>query len=248
MNKFLTFFKNLKDKILDIIFPLNTKCIFCEDEIVDFDQKPYCDRCEKFAFNSGNKCVKCDTQIKSENIICDHCKSHKRFFEKCYCPLNYKDSVRSSILRFKDSNAKYLAKSYAKLISLYIKNENLNFDIVTFVPSHKNAVKRRGYNPAKLIAEELALLENKPCIETLIKINKTPPQKNLSYQERAKNLENSMIITNAKAIKNKTLLLIDDVVTTCATVDHCSKLLKPYASKIYVAAVARNHLKKENED
>lgn len=243
MNKFLLFCKKVGNKFLDIVFPTNTKCIFCEDEIVDFEKKPYCERCEKTAFNTGTKCVKCDTQIKSGNIICDHCKSHKRFFEKCYCPLNYDGTVRQSILRFKDSNARYLAKNYAKLIFEYIKNENLQFDFITFVPSHKNTIKRRGYNPANLIAKEISLLTNKPCIETLIKVNETPQQKSLSYQERAKNLEKSIIPTNAKLIKNKTLLLVDDVVTTCATVDQCSKILRIYAAKVYVAAIARNHLK-----
>lgn len=245
MNKFLLFCKKVGNKFLDIVFPTNTKCIFCEDEIVDFEKKPYCERCEKTAFNTGTKCVKCDTQIKSGNIICDHCKSHKRFFEKCYCPLNYEDSVRQSILRFKDSNARYLAKSYAKLICDYIKNENLKFDLITFVPSHKKTVRRRGYNPSELIAEEISRLLNLPCAQTLIKIKQTPEQKSLSYQERAKNLQESFLATNTKLIKNKTLLLVDDVVTTCATVDQCSKILKSYAANIYVAAAARNHLKKQ---
>lgn len=248
MNKFLSFCKKVGNKFLDLVFPLNTKCVFCNSEIVDFDKKPYCDECEKYAFNKGAKCIKCDTRIKEENKICDHCKSHKRYFEKCFCPLNYEKAVRSSILSFKDSNARYLAKSYAKIIFDYIKDENLHFDIITFVPSHKKALKRRGYNPAKLLADELALLFEKPCLETLLKITQTKAQKNLSYSERAKNLENSMMVTNAKLIKGKTILLVDDVVTTCATSNQCAKLLKNFADKIYVTAIARNHLKPEKQN
>ena len=209
---------------------------------------PYCEKCAKVAFNKGNKCSKCDTQIKDGNIICDHCKSHRRNFIKCYCPLNYQDDVKKSILSFKDSNAKYLAKSYAKIIFDYIKNDNISFDYITYVPSHKKKVKRRGYNPSQVIAEELSLLFDKPCIETLLKINETRPQKNLSFEDRSKNLENSMIVTNAKIIKDKNILLVDDVVTTCATIDQCSKLLSNFADKIYVSAIARNHLKAKEKN
>lgn len=248
MNKLIKFCKKLGNEILDLIFPTNTKCIFCKDEIIDFDKTPYCEKCAKEAFNKGTKCSICDTQIKEGNVICDHCKSHRRNFIKCYCPLNYQADVRKSILSFKDSNAKYLAKSYAKIIFDYIKGDNITFDYITYVPSHKKKVKRRGYNPSQVLAEELSILFNKPCIESLLKITETQQQKNLSFNERAKNLENSMIVTNAKIIKGKTILLVDDVVTTCATIDQCAKLLSHFTSKIYASAIARNHLKANKEN
>lgn len=248
MNKFISFCKKLGSKILNLIFPLNTKCIFCNNEIVDFEKQPYCDECAKYAFNKGCKCKICDTRVKEDNVICDNCQSHKRNFKRCYCPLNYEKAVRTSILSFKDSNAKYLAKSYAKIMAEYLKDKNLNFDLITFVPSHFKTIKRRGYNPAQLLAEELSILLGKSCIESLIKIGKTKQQKNLTYAERAKNLEQSMMITNAKQIKNKTLLLVDDVVTTCATIDQCSKLLNQYAKAVYATAIARNHLKNNTQD
>ena len=246
MNKIKNVFKKLGNKILDIVFPINNKCIFCNEEIVDFEITPYCENCEKEAFNNENKCVKCDTQIKQGNIICDSCQKHKRSFIKCYCPLNYQDDVRKSIIRFKDDNATYLAKSYAKLIFDYINKENINFDLITFVPSHKTKIKQRGYNPAQILAKELGLLYNKPVIETLAKVSITQAQKTLTFANRQENLKNSMVVINSKAIKNKTILIVDDIITTCATIDCCCNLLKTYTKNLYACAIARNHIFKND--
>ena len=59
-------------------------------------------------------------------------------------------------------------------------------------------------------------------------------------------MKDSIIVINSKSIKSKTILLVDDIVTTCATVDHCSKLLKGYAEKVFVCAIARNHITKND--
>lgn len=246
MNRLGKFFRKTYDKILDIFFPIDKICIFCNKEIVDFKEKPYCESCEKEVFNNGNKCIKCDTKIKDGNIVCDNCKSHKRNFEKCLCPLNYENNVRKSILKFKDDNAIYLAKSYAKIIYEYLNHHQIKFDVVTFVPSHKSKIKKRGYNPAQVLAEELAKLCNKEVKETLAKVTLTQSQKTLSFADRQQNLKNSIIVTNSKSIKSKTILLVDDIITTCATVDYCSKLLKDYANKVFVCSIARNHITKND--
>ena len=167
MNKMKNVFKKLGNKILDIVFPINNKCIFCNEEIVDFEIKPYCENCEKEAFNNGNKCVKCDTQIKQGNIICDSCQKHKRSFIKCYCPLNYQNDVRKSIIRFKDDNATYLAKSYAKLIFDYINKDKLWADRFekTIIYSIRNLNRRRilsfefNYNSYRLPINEILYVE-----------------------------------------------------------------------------------------
>lgn len=244
MNNLTQNFKKFINKFLNLVFPENTKCIFCKKEIINFNKNPYCEECKSIIFNDGNKCIICDTHIKDGNIICDNCKSKPKKFEKCFCPLNYSGDVRKSILDFKDGNAKYLGKYFAKIMYKYLNDNKIEFDYITFVPSHKKIIKKRGYNPAEILAKELSTLYNIPCIETLLKTSSTLQQKNLTFEERTQNLKNSMIVTNSKIIKNKSLLLVDDVVTTCATINHCANLLSLYANKIYATAIARNHLKK----
>ncbi len=239
--------KNIWNKILDIIFPEDFKCILCGKELSAHGY--FCDDClnQKYnmIFNLGNRCEICDTQILTENKICDHCKdrlSHRNlYFEKCFCPLNYQSNVRRAILKFKEDNAKYLVKPFAELIFNRLKAEKLQIDIITFVPSHKKTVRRRGYNQAKLLAEQLSILLNIPCIELLEKNVYTKRQKKLDYNKRQENLKDSMRLLDKDIIKGKNILIVDDVITTCATINTCASLM-PKAKNIYATAVARRNL------
>lgn len=235
------FFTKAKNVFLDALFPEDIKCILCDKDISNPDN-PICNECLKEdIFNSGARCQVCDDSIKEGNIICDNCKQNKRYFEKCVCPFVYKDKIRKSILKFKSDNGLYLAKHYAKFMYEQLEKENIKFDIIVPVPSHKSTISKRGYNPAKVLADQISSLSGKPVKEVLVKNIKTKNQKLLSASLRQENLKDSIVLTDKSAIKNKTILLVDDVVTTCATINTCSNLLVT-AKKIYVTAIARNHI------
>lgn len=242
MNKieFKKFLIKIKDKILDIFYPNDIKCIFCNNEI---PSGYICDDCYKLhLFNEGNRCQKCDSPIKEGNIICDHCKRNKRVYERCFCPLNYDGNVRKSLLKFKSDSAKYLAKPFAEFIAQKLEIEEVDFDVIVPVPSHKKTVKARGYNPAKVLADELSVLTGKPVADVLYKTFNTKKQKNLNFQERQSNLENSITILDKSAINGKNVLIVDDIITTTATIDTCARVMTK-AKTIYGCAVARRALK-----
>lgn len=241
MSDFLPKLKKITNKVLDIIFPNDFKCLLCGKDLPD-DSSNICSEClQSDIFNEGNRCIKCDTMIKEGNIICDHCKSQKRFFEKCVCPLNYNNIVKIAILKFKDDNARYLVTPFAKLIIERLEKENFQFDIIVPVPSHPKTIKRRGYNPPLLLAKEIGKLLKKPVVEALTKNDLTSKQKRLNFEERQTNLRDSMTLVDKSAIKGKNILIVDDIITTCATINTCSSLLKG-AKKIYACAVARTNL------
>lgn len=228
------------EKLLDLIYPDKIKCILCGKDKPNDDF--ICEKClNDKIINCSNRCVKCDTSIKEGNIICDNCKSIKKEFEKCVCPLIYKDNVKNAVLKFKDDNAKYLAKPFAKLIFDRLIDENIDFDIIVPVPSHKKTVSKRGYNPALLLANEISVLSNKPVEEVLIKNVLSQNQKELTFSQRQTNLENCMKLTGKEIIKNKNILIVDDIITTCATINACASLLVK-TNKIYGCAVARTQL------
>ncbi len=247
MNKFKNFLIKVKDKFLDLIFPNDIKCIFCETDILDFDKKPYCEKCEKsHILNDGNRCMFCDVQILDGNKVCDFCASTHKDFEKAVCPFVYKNQVRSAILNLKENNARWIVPTFAKLMCQRLKEENIDFDYIIPVPVHEKTRKRRGYNQSKLLADEIAKIMNKPVADDLIiKFKLTKSQKELNYTERQKNLEGSFTLTDKNFVKGKSFLIVDDVITTCATVNTCAKILKKAKSKaVYVTAIARNPLKK----
>lgn len=239
---FKDFFRKTKDKVLDVVFPNNIKCILCDRDIPDHEI-PICEFCEKEnIFNNGNRCKICDTPIMEGNIVCDNCAGKKHHFEKCFAPFIYDDKVRKAILKFKDDYAKYMAKPFVKYIYERLLRENIEFDIIVPVPSHKKTIKKRGYNPAKVLADELSILTGKPVCDVLVKNVLTKNQKALNFKDRQTNLKDTIILADKEIIKGKNILLVDDVITTCATMEVCSELMQK-ANKIYGCAISRTKIK-----
>lgn len=246
--KFKELMTKIKDFVLDLIFPNDIKCLFCETDVPDFEHKPYCERCEKsHVLNDGNRCMFCDVQIPEGNKVCDFCASKHKAFVKAVCPFVYQPQVRHAIINLKENNARWLVPTFAKLMCERITEENFEFDYIVPVPVHEKTRKRRGYNQAKLLADEISKITGKPVADDLlIKFKLTKNQKNLGYAERQKNLEGSFSLTDKNFVKGKSFLIVDDVITTCATVNTCAQILKNAKAKaIYVTAVARNPLKKQ---
>ena len=240
--KFKEFLKKIGNSFLNALYPNDIKCILCGKDIPNKEEK-FCEKCKNDGiFNTGNRCIVCDTQIKEGNIICDNCKDHKKPFVKCTCPLVYEGKVRSAIIKLKDDRGAYLVKKFAKLMYERLLEEKIDFDIIIPVPSHTKAIRKRGYNPAKLLADELSVLSQKPVKEVLVKNVATTNQKKLNFQERQTNLENAMYLSDKKEIKNKNILIVDDVITTCATVTACTNLCVG-AKKVYACAIAKTQLK-----
>ena len=247
MKKLRSFIINTKEKLLNTLFPKNFKCIFCGRDIKDFDTQPYCEECAKQNFfNIEKRCMYCDTPIFDESTICDFCKEKHKSFDKAICPLIYKDNVRTRILKFKDDNAKYLAEPFARIIQKRLIDEKINFDYIIPVPLHKSKLKKRGYNQAEILAIQIGRLFDKEVKKDLIiKTKETANQKTLNFQQRQNNMVEAFVSTDKNFIKNKNFLIVDDVITTGATVSACASLLKNKGAKnVFCCAIARNPLKK----
>ena len=237
--------KAIFDKVLNIFFPKGIKCIFCGEDVKNFEETPYCEECKKEGiFNDAPKrCKICDEPIYSESEYCDHCKKNPKHFDKAVAPFLYEGKVRSMILKFKDSNAKYLAYPMAKLMAERLAKENFEIDYIIPVPISSKSLKKRGYNQSLLLANELSKILNKPVREDILtKVKDTKHQKELSYSERQLNLKGSFCLENWREIKNKNILLVDDILTTCATADYLASILKKQAKTVNVIAFARRVL------
>lgn len=229
-------------KLLDLIYPEGIKCIICNDDIPRNDTYMICDDClSRLPIAKGKVCIKCGRNITGKGEYCLDCKRSKRYFVKAVAPLWYQDEVVSLIYKLKYGNARYLAKPLAYIMFDKIKNSNINFDVIVPVPICDKRLKERGYNQSLLIAEHLAKLTNKPLLEkSLIRVKDTDTQTNLTRKERNENLKDAFKVTKRKDIKDKNILLIDDVLTTGATVNNCCyKMLNAGAKSVFVATVAR---------
>jgi ComF family protein len=115
------------------------------------------------------------------------------------------------------------------------------FDVVVSVPTTREALARRGFDQAKDLAKHVAkILKVSYVKNALKKVKKTKAQKSLDFAGRQKNVVGAFDVVFSSQIKNKIILLVDDVFTTGATFSECAKVLKSAgASAVYCAAFAR---------
>jgi ComF family protein len=161
-----------------------------------------------------------------------------------YSVFMYKEKARDLILKFKYSGKMFLAKDFGAQMADKFKQLPFYDKIDCIVPVPLNIVRRikRGYNQAELLSREISKLTQKPVIRrSLYRKKMTKPQFKLSKEERIKNIKGSFFVKNKERIRNKTILLIDDIITTGATVSACAAALKKSgAKKVYVLSLARD--------
>ena len=229
----------LKDKILevltDVFFPENFTCDICGIEIFNGDN--LCEKCrDTLKINNELTCPICGRKTLSSRL-CMECKAQPPLYDKAVSPLVYSGGAQKLIGKFKHDKP-YLKKYFARL--MYAKSASLtDAEAICYVPMTRTAERDRGYNQSFLLAKELSEKMKLPLLKNaLIKIKKTESQKSLTRKERADNLK-SCFKADRSAVEGKTLILVDDVLTTGATADAVSAELKKCgAKKVYLVTVA----------
>jgi ComF family protein len=209
---------------------------------MDYLFPPHCIFCDKIISAGKQVCDKCIQEIKPINSIKRINLSECGKTILCVIPYAYQDHVRNSIIQFKFHGKKQFATYYAAKMAGQIMSSisTLHIDIVTCVPISQNRMKIRGYNQSELIAIELVKLLNLSYQPLLIKKTDNKEQHKLSMRERKKNVKGVYQAINPDKIDGKTILLIDDIVTTGATVSECAKVLfLANAKEVICAAVAQ---------
>lgn len=169
--------------------------------------------------------------------MCNHFENHYYIFK-------YDNLIRKLIIDYKFNEKTYLYRSFLEFLNNYQK-EYIQFkiyDIIIPVPISKKRKRERGYNQSLLIAREISSKEKIKLGDKVIsKVKNNNTQSKLNKEERAENVKNVYKITNNKEIINKNILLIDDIYTTGATLNECSKMLKQAgAKKIDVLTIAKD--------
>lgn len=221
-----------------ILFP--NRCIFCNEPIDPFAD--YCESCGKSVpFIKGEICTHCGAAI-------DDCECNKKksvYYDKVAAPLYYEGDVKSCIHRFKFKDERLTAKPLARLMSKTLKEnfDDINFDLVTYIPMYKSKERKRGFNQSRLLAKEISKLCGIPFADKLlVKLYNTDNQHDCSALERTGNLIGVFDVDQAYDLKGKTVLLIDDVKTSGATLNECGKMLylNDVKSVICLTAAVRN--------
>jgi ComF family protein len=219
---------------LDLLFP--QRCIFC-GKIMPPGGK-ICAGCKTDAYLIGpDICPKCGRDAGKCSCAED---AGALCFDSCIAPFYYTGSAKSAILRFKfqglPQNGPFLAKFiYDRIEEKY---SGLNFDFISFVPSHPEKKKARGYNQSEILAINAAKYLCLPLEgEVLVKTANKTPQHELTRAERFKNIAGTFSAPKPRTVSGKKILLIDDILTTGSTLGECAKTLKAAGAEEVRAAV-----------
>lgn len=223
--------------LLNIIFP--PRCVVCSDYITigrNFSDISWlCDKCiEDVNFISSPLCSICGIPFPKGGIEEDHpcgnCIITPPAFDRAVSVFVYDGSIIKAIHDFKYGNKSYLSRSFGELLAEKVRKHihyNEHTSLVIPVPLSNKRLKHRGYNQSALLAGYLAKKLNIAIdYDSLIRIRDTVPQTELKKKERMKNLINAFAVNNPNKIKDRKIILVDDVYTTGRTLEECSKTLK----------------------
>lgn len=228
-------FERFSEALLNIIYPEDVKCIFCNEELMGFNDYPFCKHHkEQFQFIMGYTCIRCGRQINSEEHShqkrCKYCIGEPMYYKNAITMTYYEGPIKHLLYKLKYGHQTYVTKFIARM--MYEKIESDEYDYIIPVPIHKKREIKRGFNQSYLIAKHLSKLSVIQVEKDIIsKTQNTPYLSKLSKEERKEILKQAFKITRTSKIKNKRLLLIDDIFTTGATVNAISKELSKLEPK-----------------
>ena len=211
----------LKDRIWDIFFP--AKCVLCG----------------KVLSEGQDLCRSCRTDTE------DYPKPKNKisFVAGWTAMWYYNGKVRHSMLLYKFYGRQSYGSVYGRLLAMRLLSKPLcEYDILTWVPISRQRKSKRGYDQVELIALSAGQELGTPAIPVLKKIRHTKPQSRIrDSAHRKANILGAYCVPNPAQIAGKRILLLDDIITTGATVSECARtLLTAGAKEVYCAAVAAN--------
>lgn len=192
-------------------------------------------------YPSEGKCVVCkDEEARG---ICIKCRENITFsIDDSSCVGYYKGTLKQLILKFKYKQDFVAGQVLVDLLEEKIRDEDKEY-YLTFIPITKKRLKERGFNQCKYLADELAFRQGFKVLDCLEKIKETKTQKTLDREERKQNLIGSFRLKNENQLKGKKVILIDDVVTTGATIEEGIKTLKKSGVlEIKILTLAKSHI------
>ena len=218
----------------------NCVCAACGADV--FTEEKFCARCLRaLPFNRGHICRKCGRRIGGDYPVCLECKAQMPLFEAARSAFCYEGDIVRLIKKFK-TGGRELSEALAGQMAPFLREGGAfaGAQLLVCVPMTEAARRKRGYNQSALLAEELEKLCGIPFgREVLVKTRETEAQKGLGRRARADNLRGSFRVHERKACAGKTVVIVDDVMTTGATADAVAAALAGAGAKrVYLLTAA----------
>lgn len=215
-------------------------CGACLHKVSNYRNDPVCYQCGRFF--SKESAIR---GIKPEELICRDCFNESRYFSVARSAGPYEDDLKKAVQRLKFFGKRELAVHFSDVIFQGISGNRLfrGVEMIIPVPLSPKRLKTRGFNQSELLAFGLAKHMSVSVIQAVIKVRETKPQTALSRSERASNLSGAFSLTDSNIIRAKTVLLVDDIITTGNTLNTVSEvLIKGGAGEVLCATVASGRI------
>lgn len=221
---------------LDAVLP--PRCLAC-GEIVG-EAGVLCGACwREIAFIAPPFCERCGLPFPHEaSGICAACAAAPPHYERARAVFRYDDASRKLVIAFKHADKTHTAPAYGAWMRRAGAALVQEADLLVPVPLHWTRLFRRRYNQAALLA--YAIDRSKVAPDLLVRRRRTPSQGHLGRSARSRNVAGAFALRSGAAVKGKRLLLVDDVMTTGATVGECARILRRAgAARVDVLTLAR---------
>jgi len=224
----------LKGIALDLLFPQH--CVGCgkEGEFLCYSCRqslpritpPLCPRCGR---------------PQPSGILCPSCVSWSAKIDGIRSPFRFDGAMREAIHQLKYRNLRALAVPLAKLLHDYLITDPMPAEVLVPVPLHQKRLRERGYNQSSLLAQQLGKLADLPIVDDCLirQRHATPQARTATVEERQSNVTDAFACRDHR-LRDKQVLLIDDVSTSGATLDACAAALKASgATSVWGLVMAR---------
>ena len=232
--------RHLAGSLLDLLLP--PRCPVCEDLLTEPGQI-ICPAC-LFGFESidASLCPRCALPLSPKEAPCAHCSLQPMGLDALRCGFAYGGSLQEAIMALKFGRRRELARPLARLSLKAASGLPDGVELLLPVPLHKTRFVQRGFDQAALIALELGRIKGLPVLlGGLRRIRATSPQgQSRDQRARFSNVAGAFVARRPKKIKDKKICLVDDVVTTGATMASCAGVIREAgAARITGFAVGR---------
>lgn len=232
--------------LLDILFP--TACSYCSSSIGASVVPHFCEACcADFDSIAGPVCPRCGTPYDSPEALraspdhlCASCRRKPPLFDQALSVAYFEGPLREAIHQFKYRPCRSLGQPLGLWMADRIRTLAA-IDMIMPVPLHVKRLRQRGFNQALLLAHRISVRHGITLFyDNLARVRPTRPQVELTGEERIKNVAGAFALRSPEKIKDKHILLIDDVFTTGATMNACAAVLKHAgASQVTACTLAR---------
>lgn len=230
--------------VFDLLFPLS--CLGCGSRVYYRDRKALCQACsDKVKRLIEPLCVCCGCTLpnfrNAGNHWCGDCLRHPPFYSMARSLFCYESPIPDLLKRFKFNHDMVSFGGFAELLAPFCFADFECCDLILPIPLHVKRLRERGFNQSLLLAQ----LFFPNCLEKispdiLLRVRHTVPQTTLSGSVRRKNLSAAFSVSQPSLVADKLICLVDDVYTTGATVNQCSRaLIEAGAREIRVVTLTR---------